>query len=98
VARTSDVASRVTKNSHPNRGPIQPPPAGSDVSDDRDDTCADAIAPHLHRLIYKASTAGWSEAEILTAILSLIATGMRRAAGDAATRETLSQVIFQLDD
>ena len=84
--------------SHPNRRPIQPPPAGSTADDDRDDACADAIAPHLRRLMARADAAGWARPETLTAILSLVVTDMREGAGDRVTRETLSQVIFQLDE
>lgn len=55
---------------HPNRRPIQPPPAGSAADDDRDDACADAIEPHLSRLLARADAAGWARSEALTAILS----------------------------
>lgn len=83
---------------HPNRRPIQPPPAGSAADDDRDDACADAIEPHLSRLLARADAAGWARPETLTAILSLVVSEMRAGAGDRVTRDTLSQVIFQLDD
>jgi hypothetical protein len=77
---------------------VTPPPSGSTTEDDRDEACADAIEPHVIRLTTRASAAGWSEAEVVTALLSLVVSEMRSKAGDRATRETLASVILMLDE
>lgn len=84
---------------HPNRSQrIAPPPAGSSAEDDRDEACCDALEPHLLILRDRAVAAGWTDAEIVTAILALTISEMRARAGDAPTRNTLAQAIMMLDD
>lgn len=84
---------------HPNRASrVAQPPSGSTAADDRDDACSDALEPHVARLSSRAMAAGWSEAEIVTALLSLIVSEMRAKAGNSATRATLSSAILMLDD
>ena len=84
---------------HSNRSQrVTPPPAGSSTEDDRDEACCEALEPHLSRLRSRAVAAGWSEAEIVTAILALAVSEMRSRAGDKPTRETLAQAIMMLDD
>lgn len=84
---------------HPNRSNrVSPPPVDSTAEEDRDELCVEALAPHYSRLMTKARAAGWSDPELLTAMLSLCVSDMRAGAGDRALRETLSQIIFQLDE
>lgn len=68
------------------------------MEDDRDEACADAIEPHIRRLAERADAAGWSQAEVATAILAIVVSWMRHNAGDRATRETLASAIMMLDD
>lgn len=75
-----------------------PPPNGTTEDDDRDDACYDAIEPELNQLAERAVAAGWSIAEVLTAILAITVSEMKHRAGDTATRKTLEAAILMMDE
>jgi hypothetical protein len=75
---------------------IRPPPSGSSPDDDRDLLCWAAIRGPLTELRNAAVTAGWADAEIVTAILSLVVAELREMAGVDAAAATLRAALTEL--
>ncbi len=74
---------------------IAPPPGTTD-DDDRDDACQDAIEPRLSVLYVEAQRAGWSPAEVATAITALGITEMIKIGGESAAWEVLAPTVDRL--
>lgn len=72
---------------------IAPP---TDVDEDRDDACREALQPALTELRDRAVAAGWHPAEVAVAILSLTVDEIRHHAGDDQARDVLVDVVEQL--
>lgn len=72
---------------------VAAPPAGTTDAENRDDDCADALEPAVLATIAAAADVGWSDAEILAAILTIIVHEMRQRAGDHAATATLTEAI-----
>lgn len=70
---------------------VAPPPGTSD-DQDRDEACADVLAPELGRLIETACTAGWDRGEVVTALFSLLVSDIRDNVGNGAVLDLCWQV------
>lgn len=71
--------------------PVAAPPPDTAQSDDRDDECTAALAPHLDRLMAQAIVAGWHPAEVSAAALAWALGQISTGAGPDEAREILDQ-------
>jgi hypothetical protein len=73
-----------------------PPPAGSTDDADRDAACSVALAKPIDELIARAVEQGWSEAEILTALIEAAARRAALLGSPTAAADLLRQTIRAL--
>ena len=76
---------------------IAPPPSTLRPEDDRDEPCGEALDPHLAQMAERAAGAGWTEPEIVTAVLGWVVHRSIEGAGPEATRDLLDQAIELID-